>query len=221
MKSSLEKAKKDPESTKARILSAARNVYGEYGYHGTTMRMIAKEVGIDISTLHYHWGEKKELYEAVIIDINNDLGKKLQEVEKLIHGHPLAERIDIAIDIMVDYLFLHPEISDMVLSRYFGTIRNEEIMDIRVPEFAIDIVRSMGLKKDRENIGQSMASVLTIMNSIHGFISGQKFFSEMVKKEKDEYIVLVKKTLKIIFISAFTRNPEMFEEVTPGAPPDL
>lgn len=209
MKSSLEKAKKDPESTKARILSAARKVYGEYGYHGTTMRMIASEVGIDISTLHYHWGEKKELYEAVIIDINNDLGRKLEEVETIIHGHPLGERIDIAIEIMMDYLFLHPEISDLVLSRYFGTIRNEEIMEIKVPEFAIDIVRSMGLKQDGENIGLSLASVITVMNSIHGFISGEKFFRTMLNKEKDEYIALVKKTLKVIFISAFTGYPEI------------
>lgn len=44
---------------KARILAVARKIYGEYGFHGTTMRMIAKEVGIDISTLHYHWGKRR------------------------------------------------------------------------------------------------------------------------------------------------------------------
>ncbi|HCX01220.1 MAG TPA: TetR/AcrR family transcriptional regulator, partial [Syntrophaceae bacterium] len=38
---------------KARILAAARRIFGEYGFHGTTTRMIASEVGIDISTLHY------------------------------------------------------------------------------------------------------------------------------------------------------------------------
>jgi TetR/AcrR family transcriptional regulator, regulator of cefoperazone and chloramphenicol sensitivity len=212
MKTSLEKAKKDPESTKARILAVARKVYGEYGFHGTTMRMIANEVGIDISTLHYHWGEKKELYEAVIIDINNDLGKTLQEVEKIIHGRPLKVRLAIAIDMMIDYLFQHPEISDLVLSRYFGKIRNEQLVDVKVPEFAIDIVRSMGLKQDRENIGQSLASVLTVMNSIHSFISGEGFFTAMVKKNKEQYVALVKETLKTLFISAFTGNKSMFEE---------
>jgi AcrR family transcriptional regulator len=34
--------------------------------------MIAQEVGIDISTLHYHWGEKKDLYEAVILATSPD-----------------------------------------------------------------------------------------------------------------------------------------------------
>lgn len=211
MKTSLEKAKRDPESTKARILAAARKVYGEYGFHGTTMRMIAAEVGIDISTLHYHWGEKKELYEAVIIDINNDLGKTFRNVEKIIHGRPLEERLSIAIDMMVDYLFNHPEVSDLVLARYFGSVRNEELMDIKVPEFATDIVRSMGLRQDKENIGKSLASVLIIMNSIHSFISGEGYFARIVGKNREQYIALVKETLKTIFTSAFMGKKDMFQ----------
>lgn len=211
MKTSLEKAKRDPESTKARILAAARKVYGEYGFHGTTMRMIAAEVGIDISTLHYHWGEKKELYEAVIIDINNDLGKTFRNVEKIIHGRPLEERLSIAIDMMVDYLFNHSEVSDLVLARYFGSVRNEELMDIKVPEFATDIVRSMGLRQDKENIGKSLASVLIIMNSIHSFISGEGYFAKIVGKNREQYIALVKETLKTIFTSAFMGKKDMFQ----------
>jgi len=196
---------------KARILAVARKIYGEYGFHGTTMRMIAKEVGIDISTLHYHWGEKKDLYEAVIIDINNDLGKTFRNVEKIIHGRPLEERLSIAIDMMVDYLFNHPEVSDLVLARYFGSVRNEELMDIKVPEFATDIVRSMGLRQDKENIGKSLASVLIIMNSIHSFISGEGYFAKIVGKNREQYIALVKETLKTIFTSAFMGKKDMFQ----------
>ena len=93
MRTPLEKAHRDPESMKAKILTAARRIFGEYGFHGTTTRMIAKEVGIDISTLHYHWGEKKDLYEAVILDVNRDLGQQLGEVEKIVHGRPLADLV--------------------------------------------------------------------------------------------------------------------------------
>ena len=77
MASALEKARKDPESMKGKILTVARRFFGEYGFHGTTTRMIAQEVGIDISTLHYHWGEKGDLYEAVVLDISKDLGQEL------------------------------------------------------------------------------------------------------------------------------------------------
>lgn len=212
MTTTLEKARKDPESMKAKILAAARKIFGEYGFHGATMRMIAHEVRIDISTLHYHWGEKKDLYEAAIIDINNDLREKFMETEKAIHGRPLDERMAIGIDMLTDYLFLHPEISNLVLYRYFGKIRQEELTDLKVPEFTIDSVRSMGLKQDKEHIQFSMVAVLIIMNSIHSFISGEGFFRTMVRLGRDEYIGLVKRAMKQIFIPAFTRDAELVEE---------
>lgn len=206
METTLEKARKDPESMKGKILVCARKIFGEYGFHGTTMRMIAKDVGIDISTLHYHWGEKKDLYEAVILDINNDLRDKFIEVEGIIHGRPLEDRVAIGIDMMMDYLFDHPEISNLILFRYFGKTRHDVLADLKVPEFALDIAHSMGLREDKDHINFSMASILTLMNSMYGFISGEDFFRPMVKLSRKKYIALVKETLKIIYIDAFTKD---------------
>ena len=204
MATPLEKARKDPGSMKAKILKVARRVFGEYGFHGTTTRMIAQEVGIDISTLHYHWGDKADLYEAVILDISENLRQQLTEVEKVIHGLPLEERMNIAIDMMTDYLFEYPEISNLILFRYFRKTRNEEHLDFPVPEFISDIARSMDLCKDKRNVpARAQMQVLAIMNAIHNFISGENFFGPMLKVKRKEYVVLVKETLKFILIPAF------------------
>ena len=209
MRTALEKARKDPESMKARILAAARDIFGEYGFHGTTTRMIAKKVGIDISTLHYHWGDKKDLYEAVILDMNRDLGRELIEVEKNIHGRPLGERIKISINMMTDYLFAHPEISNLVLHRYFSKTRHELIIDVKVPEFSGDIARSMGLTMDaKKTPPRGMLEVLTVMNGIHNFVSGENFFRPMVKLDRKEYIDMVKETLQFVLIPGFTIREE-------------
>jgi AcrR family transcriptional regulator len=207
MTTPLEKAHKDPESMKARILDCARRIFGQYGFHGTTTRMIAQKVGIDISTLHYHWGGKKDLYESVVVDINKDLRQKLIEVEKVIHGLPLSERLDISIDVTTDYLFEHPEISNLILLRYFGKTRSDGNFDSIIPEFTADIARSMGLARDKTNVPpETTMKVLAVMNSIHNFISGENFFRPMVKLERERYIALVKETLKFINIPAFTQN---------------
>jgi len=204
----LEKARKDPDSMKARILKVARRIYGEYGFHGTTTRMIAQKVGIDISTLYYHWGEKGDLYEAVILDINEDLRRKLIEVESLIHGLPLSQRMDIAISQMTEYLFLHPEISNLVLFRYFSKTRHETSQDLKVPEFISDIARSMGLCRSKENVPTLIKmQVLAMMNAIHSFISGENFFRPMLKVSRSEYIASVKETLNFILIPAFAEAP--------------
>ena len=216
----LEKARKDPDSMKGKILKVARRVFGEYGFHGTTTRMIAQEVGIDISTLYYHWGEKGDLYGAVILDITDDLRVKLEEVEKVIHGKPLGTRMDVAIDMMTDHLFERPEISNLILFRYFGKTRNQtgdmderggiiwHGFDFHVPEFISDIARSMNLCKDKENVPVGVRmQVLAIMNAIHNFISGENFFRPMLSLERDEYILKVKETLKFILIPAFSASP--------------
>lgn len=206
----LEKARKDPDSMKGKILKAARRVFGEYGFHGTTTRMIAREVGVDISTLYYHWGEKGDLYGAVILDITNDLRVKLEEVEKVIHGKPLGTRMNIAIDMMTDYLFERPEISNLILFRYFGKTRNQTGFDFHVPEFISDIARSMNLCKDKENVSAgARMQVLAIMNSIHNFISGENFFRPMLSLERDKYILMVKETLKFILIPAFSGSQQI------------
>jgi AcrR family transcriptional regulator len=207
MPTPLEKARQDPESMKARILAVARRIFGEYGFHGTTTRMIAQEVGIDISTLHYHWGGKKDLYESVVVDINKDLRQKLIEVEKAIHGLPLGERLDISIDMTTDYLFEHPEVSNLILFRCFGKTRPDGNFDSIVPEFTADIARSMGLVRDKKSVTPEIAmKVLAVMNSIHNFISGENFFRPIVNVERERYIALVKETLKFIHIPAFTQT---------------
>lgn len=207
MATPLEKARKDPGSMKAKILKVARRVFGEYGFHGTTTRMIAQEVGIDISTLHYHWGDKADLYEAVIVDISENLRQQLTEVEKVIHGLPLEKRMNIAIDMMTDYLFEYPEISNLILFRYFRKTRNEEHFDFPVPEFISDIARSMDLCKHKKNVpARAQMQVLAIMNAIHSFISGENFFGPMLKLKRAEYVTMVKETLKFILIPAFAES---------------
>jgi AcrR family transcriptional regulator len=204
MVSPLEKARKDPDSMKARILTQARRIFGEYGFHGATTRMIAEEVGIDISTLYYHWGEKGDLYEAVILDITEDLRQKLADVENVVHSFPRDERLGVSLDLMIDYLFEHSEISNLILFRYFGKTRDESILDFKVPELVSDIARSMGLCKDKKNVPDRIRmQVLALMNSIHNFVSGESFFRSMLKIPRDEYIPMVKETLKFILLPAF------------------
>jgi len=207
MTSSLEKAKQNPDSMKARILVAARKIFGEYGFHGTTTRMIAKAVEIDISTLYYHWGEKGDLYEAVIRDINEGMRKKLIEVETIVHGRPLAERIEIAIDEMADYLFENPEISNLTLFRYFTKTRHGSQLDFQVPEFISDIAYSMGLSQNRRNAPlDARMKVLFIMNGIHNFVSGENFFRPMLDVDRQNYLQAAKETLKFFNISAFVNS---------------
>jgi AcrR family transcriptional regulator len=190
---------------KARILASARQAFGEYGYNDTTTRMIAKEVGIDISTLYYHWGEKQDLYEAVITDISEEVQQKLNEVEKNVSGLSLTNRLEIAIDMMCDYLFSHPEVSNLILFGYFNKTRHGLTLDLRMSKYVSNIAFAMGLSEDKANVSiQAKARILAVWNTVLNFISGENFFRPMLDTNREDYIKVVKETLKFILVPAFT-----------------
>ena len=205
MPSRLEKARQDPNSMKARILLSARKLFGEYGYNDTTTRMIAGDVGIDISTLYYHWGEKQDLYEAVLIEISDEIQKKLNEVEKKVSGRNLTTRLEIAIDMMSDYLFSHPEVSNLILFGYFNKTRHGVTLDIRMSQYINNIAFAMGLSDSRDTAStEAKARILAVWNTVLNFISGENFFRPLLETDHKEYIRVVKETLKFILVPAFT-----------------
>ena len=205
MPSNLEKARKNPASNKARILKAARRLFGEYGFQGTTTRMIAKEVGIDISTLYYHWGEKADLYEAVVTDLNESIETQFALIERQAKGKTLAERLDIAIEVMCDYLHEAPEISNLLLLGYFSKSRTEVSLDEKVAGHIANIAIAMGLADDKEHVSpQAKARIMTLWNAVLNFISGESFFRPILEVDRPEYLAVVKETLKFLLIPAFT-----------------
>ena len=205
MPSRLERARQDPNSMKARILVSARKIFGEYDYNGTTTRMIAKDVGIDIATLYYHWGEKLDLYEAVLQDVSEEIQSRLNEVEKKVSGKTLKTRLEVSIDMMCDYLFSHPEVSNLILFGYLSKTRHGVTMDIKIPEYISNIAVAMDLAADKTRVSlEAKARILAVWNTVLNFISGENFFRPMLKTNREKYVKVVKETLKFILVPAFT-----------------
>jgi AcrR family transcriptional regulator len=205
MPSPLEKARQDPNSMKARILAAARRIFGEHGYNDTTTRRIAKYVGIDISTLYYHWGEKQDLYEAVLQDVGEELQSRLNEVERTVSGKSLKDRLEISIDMMCDYLFAHPEVSNLILFGYFNKTSHGVTMDLKISKYIANIAVAMQLAIDRQSVSiEAKARILAVWNTVLNFISGEDFFRPMLQTNHEHYTKVVKETLKFILVPAFT-----------------
>lgn len=53
------------EASIERILDAAEQLFAEYGYHGVTLKDVAKRVGVSSTLIHYHFSGKDSIYEAI------------------------------------------------------------------------------------------------------------------------------------------------------------
>ncbi|MCF8005705.1 MAG: CerR family C-terminal domain-containing protein [Chromatiaceae bacterium] len=52
-------------STRERLLQAALEVFAEHGYRAATIREICRRADANVAAVHYHFGDKSKLYEAI------------------------------------------------------------------------------------------------------------------------------------------------------------
>uniref|UniRef100_UPI0003B44CA1 TetR family transcriptional regulator C-terminal domain-containing protein n=1 Tax=Ideonella sp. B508-1 TaxID=137716 RepID=UPI0003B44CA1 len=60
------------QANEAAILRAAEQVFARAGFEGATMAEIAEQAGLPKANLHYYFGGKKGLYEAVLATVLRD-----------------------------------------------------------------------------------------------------------------------------------------------------
>lgn len=94
------------ERTRGQILEAAGRRFAAAGYAATRLEDVGREVGIGRSAVLYHFKDKKLLYRAVL----DDLFAELLEIERsaLLAKGSLADRLDDAICVFVDFMGRHP-----------------------------------------------------------------------------------------------------------------
>ena len=83
----VEKRKSDKREL---ILNAAEALFSRHGYDGVTLRAIAKEAGVDVALANYHFGPKRDLFDAVLMRraqiLNSWRLEALEKVLRQIHG---------------------------------------------------------------------------------------------------------------------------------------
>jgi AcrR family transcriptional regulator len=53
------------QDTALKIMNAAEVLFVEYGFAGTSMRMITEQAQVNLAAVNYHFGSKESLYQAV------------------------------------------------------------------------------------------------------------------------------------------------------------
>jgi AcrR family transcriptional regulator len=62
----------EPDETKLRLLNAAGEVFSEKGFHCGTIREICALAQTNVASVNYHFGGKRELYEALLEHCHQD-----------------------------------------------------------------------------------------------------------------------------------------------------
>ena len=64
--------------TRAKLLRAARHAFGTKGYAEASMDDFTAEAGLTRGALYHHFGDKKGLFEAVLIQIDSEMTARME-----------------------------------------------------------------------------------------------------------------------------------------------
>src|SRR6478752_5764427 len=80
--------------TKTRILDAGERLFVEHGFEATSLRSLTTAAGVNLAAVHYHFGSKEELFQAVLTrrldPMNQERIDLLEKVEREAAVRPLS-----------------------------------------------------------------------------------------------------------------------------------
>ena len=104
------------------ILRAARRTFAKRGYDATSVREVARELGIDAALIAHHFGTKETLWLAVVDQIV-ELAQPMFDALRALRTSslPHRERVRRALELCVDHEFDEPD-----MGMFFSTAATEE-----------------------------------------------------------------------------------------------
>ena len=134
----------------ARIVDAARQLFIERGFVGTSMSDIASRAGINRPTLHYYFRTKERMFDAVFGGIVGTLVPRVEDIV-LQPGRPIGERVASVVDAYYDVFGANPGLPMFIVREmhrdFDGVVRT--IMELRLGQY-IESVRQ-GLQGEMDS----------------------------------------------------------------------
>jgi AcrR family transcriptional regulator len=167
----------DDATSRERVIEAATSLFASHGYDGTTTREIGRLAGLNIATVAYHVGGKRELYQTIM--------KRAYEAERAAletavahfranaHDHQsTVKAAQLLVSSYLDFCLSHPHVPALWMRRWLSDAQDIAELEERYAQplvgmvlFALAEVSTAGYLGDAD---LEMA-LWTIMWSIHGF----------------------------------------------------
>ena len=99
-------------ATPAALVQAARELFSEHGFDGTSVRAITARAGTNLGAITYHFGSKQALYEAVISEV---IAPSHQRLAAAAEDGPPLQRVEGVVRAFFDYLHENPDLPPLIM----------------------------------------------------------------------------------------------------------
>ncbi|MFO8193102.1 MAG: TetR/AcrR family transcriptional regulator [Bacillota bacterium] len=159
--------------TARNILEAATKFFALKGYHGTSIRDIAKEADISIATLYYYAKNKDDLYCQVFEEVYREeiatIGGVLDKADPNSIRDPkkLRELLFQLMDALIDRSSSNPYLIHLWAQRWLDKPENSEYIDAEYSAPLYEMVREILIEAERNEIIKPELNNLNLV--LHSF----------------------------------------------------
>lgn len=203
------------------IIESAERLFAENGFHGSSIRDIAKDADVNIAMISYYFGSKEKLLEALFAVRTEEIKIKL---ETLLNDNTLTP-------LEKTYRLIDNYIDKIMNQQCFHKIMMREQMANREGNMQVStLIRETKLKnralimeiiKQGQKLGHFKKNVdiqlllLTLMGTVNQLLSSQDFYKEtnnLQDMPDDEFRKHIRKKLshhlKLVFKALLITNEE-------------
>jgi AcrR family transcriptional regulator len=179
--------------TRERILEVAAKLFVEQGYDGTSVRDIAKELGIANPSIYYHFKSKVDILIELLSEPLKTVGLAVAEAKKL-SGEARTRRI---IEGLLDALEVHqgvmltapPEAAKIVASQSL-------VVSETIPNVAALLAETTAKDNRELRVMMAIGAVEGIVKSLRSASANTNLVVKQLRKQREVIIELVLKILQ-------------------------
>jgi len=178
---------KQSESTKRKILIAAKSEFAEKGYDGAKTSFIAKRAGVNKALVYYHFSSKEILYKKVfqkflcgsIYNFVSDFQKEIDSWET----SPELKICAVVYIIVTFEFYINDAELGCILSREFAGASDSHSAlsrdNLLIPVYSLYEVINDGINKNVFQISNSKLLSFVIVSLVKDIVKGAKILNSM------------------------------------------
>jgi AcrR family transcriptional regulator len=122
----------DSETTRRRILGAARACFAEHGYAKTTTRMIADAAGITPATVHFHFTDKRGVFLIAYEEIDTEVMARYREA--IGRHETFRDKLTALLEESLELMHDQPDIAGFLAAAPLEIRRHKELAPARATQ---------------------------------------------------------------------------------------
>lgn len=117
--------KDEPNAGREKLLRAAADIFARVGFAGASVGDIARDAGVTQPLVNHHFGTKKGLWQAVLLEHFAELQRTLDECESRTGSLPERDRLRALIHAFALFSGRRPQLARMIRLEADGSLARE------------------------------------------------------------------------------------------------